>query len=107
MKSRKDFIATVAGAGALYAAVATPRITQAAAEATPLPSPTPSPKPPSEDARAFAAKMRAFDPALTDKQLSDIAGGIDFYRGVGQRINPKGKALKDSAEPATRFEVNP
>ncbi len=49
--------------------------------------------------------MREYDPHLTEKQLHDIAGGIDDNLKVGARINPKGRALKNSDEPATTFAV--
>ena len=106
LKTRKSFLATVASAGALYAASA-PLAALAAPEPTPMPTPTPKVKPPktSDTAKAMAAKMRAYDPHLTDKQISDIAEGMDFSLGLGARVNPKGKALKNSDEPATIFEV--
>lgn len=107
LKTRKDFLATVASVGALYAGAAAPLAAHAAPEPTPMPASTPKPKPPkiSDTAKAMAAKMRAYDPHLTDKQISDIAEGMDFYLGLGARVNPKGKALKNSDEPATIFEV--
>ena len=104
LKTRKDFLATVASVGALYAGAA-PLAAHAAPEPTPMPKSTPKPPKISETAKAMAAKMRAYDPQLTDKQISDIAEGMDFYMGLGARINPKGKALKNSDEPATIFEV--
>ncbi len=105
MKSRKDFIAAVASAGALVAGAASPLGARAATEPTPMPTPSPKPSKISDTAKAMAAKMRAYDPQLTDKQISDIAEGMDFYMGLGTRVNPKGTALKNSDEPATIFEV--
>lgn len=49
--------------------------------------------------------MREFDPSLSDKQLEDIAAGIDGNLKIGNRVNPKGQALKNWDEPATEFEV--
>ncbi len=49
--------------------------------------------------------MRTFDSNLSDKELEDIARGIDDYWNVGKRVNPKGRALKNSDEPATPFSV--
>lgn len=106
MKTRKDFLAAVASAGALYAGATSPLAAHAAPEPTPMPKATPKPPKISDTARAMAAKMRAYDPQLTDKQISDIAEGMDFYMGLGSRVNPKGKALKNSDEPATTFEVD-
>ena len=105
LKTRKDFLATVASAGALYAGAAAPLAALAAPEPTPMPTPTPKPPKTSDTAKAMAAKMRAYDPHLSDKQIADIAKGMDFYLGLGGRVNPKGKALKNSDEPATLFEV--
>ncbi len=49
--------------------------------------------------------MHAFDPRLTGKQLQDIATGIDENFKTGERVNPKGRALKNWDEPVTIFEV--
>ena len=70
-----------------------------------MPSPKPTEKPPSEAAAALAARMRAFDPKLTDKDLDGIARGIDGNLDIGKAVNPKGKALKNWDEPATPFSV--
>ena len=105
LKTRKDFLTTVASVGALYAGSSAPLAAHAAPEPTPMPTPSPKPPKVSDTAKAMAAKMRDYDPQLTDKQLSDIAEGMDFYMGLGARVNPKGKALKNSDEPATLFEV--
>lgn len=97
MSTRKAFL-TAAASGALLAA----------APAPPAPSATPSPsgsQKTSTLSRAFAERMRAFDPALTDAQIDTIAQGIEDNLEAGSRINPKGKALKNSDEPVTVFEV--
>lgn len=93
MSTRKQFIAAAASAPLVAAAAA--------------PSSSPSPKPPqiSEAAKALAERMRAFDPALTEKELEDIAAGIDGNLKVGRRVNPHGTALKNWDEPVTVFEV--
>ena len=70
-----------------------------------MPSPKPTAKPPSEAASALAARMRAFDPRLTDKELDEIARGIDGNLEAGKAVNPKGKALDNWDEPATPFSV--
>lgn len=49
--------------------------------------------------------MREFDPSLSDKQIEDIAAGIDGNLKIGKYVNPKGQALKNWDEPATSFEV--
>ncbi len=105
MKTRKAFITAVGSLGAICAAV-TP-IAKAAAKATPMPSPSPKPSPKvSELARAFAEKMRAFDPKLADEEIARIAAGVDEGLALGARINPRGEALRNSDEPATIFEVS-
>lgn len=50
--------------------------------------------------------MRTFDPRLTDKQLEEIAAGIDDNFKGGSRVNPKGRPLKNWDEPVTIFEVS-
>ncbi|MDQ2871789.1 MAG: hypothetical protein M3R35_01525 [Candidatus Eremiobacteraeota bacterium] len=105
MRSRKDFIAAAASVGAFFAAAPV----AAQSKAAPVPSPTPKPKEPpkiSEVARAFANQMREYDATLTDKQIQDIAEGMDYNLGLGKRINPKGKALENGDEPIVIFEVN-
>lgn len=49
--------------------------------------------------------MRQFDPSLTDKQVEEIAAGIDGNFRIGKAVNPKGEALKNWDEPVTVFEV--
>ncbi len=49
--------------------------------------------------------MRAFDAHLSEKNLDDIARGIDGNLDVGAAVNPKGMALHNWDEPATPFEV--
>lgn len=93
MSTRKQFLAAAASVPLLAAA--------------PAATPTPAPKKReiSPAAKALAAQMRQFDPALTDKQLEDIASGIDYNLRVGNRVNPHGSALKNWDEPVTMFEV--
>ncbi len=101
MKTRKQFIAVAAaGAGALLA-------TPAGAQTPPMPAPTatPAPKRVSDAATALAARMRAFDPKLTDDELATIAEGIDGNLQIGRGLNPKGTAIPNSVEPATSFKV--
>lgn len=94
MRTRKDFLAAAASAGALLAA-------RPAAAATPAKAGRKS----GEIARLFAQQMRAFDPRLSDAQVAAIAKGIDENLRLGKAINPHGTALKNSDEPATIFEV--
>jgi hypothetical protein len=101
LKTRKQFIAVAAaGAGALLAA-------PAGAQTPPMPAPTatPPPKKVSEAATALAARMRAFDPKLTDEELATIAEGIDGNLQIGRGLNPKGTAIPNSVEPAASFKV--
>lgn len=101
MRTRKQFIAAAAaGAGALLTA-------PAAAQTPPMPAPTatPTPRKTSEAATALAARMRAFDPKLTDEELATIADGIDGNLQIGRGLNPKGTAIPNSVEPATSFKV--
>lgn len=70
-----------------------------------MPTPKPTPKPPSNAAKGLAEIARSFDANLTDKNIDDIAGGIDYNLTLGKRINPKGRALKNWDEPATPFSV--
>ncbi len=78
----------------------------APAHAPASPGPSPSPKPPSAGARAQAEAMRAFDPKLTDAQVETIARGIDGNDAAGQKLNKKGRVLRNGDEPATRFAVD-
>lgn len=77
-----------------------------AAGAPASPHPSASPKPPTAAARAQAEAMRAFDPKLTDAQLETIARGIDGGSAAGQKLNKRGRVLKNSDEPATRFAAD-
>ena len=49
--------------------------------------------------------MRKFDPGLSDKDVQNIAAGIDGNLKIGARVNPHGTALKNWDEPVTIFEV--
>ena len=98
MKTRKQFIAAAVSAGAILAA-------PAGAQTPPTPTPTPAPKKPSDAATALAARMRVFDPKLTDEELQTIAEGIDGGLQIGRAVNPKGTAIANSVEPATFFKV--
>ena len=49
--------------------------------------------------------MRAFDPALTDDEVTTIARGIDADRATAAQLNPKKKRLRNGDEPAVRFTV--
>ena len=99
MSTRKQFLAAAA-AVPLIAAAAPP-----AAAPEPAPTPTPKKREISAAAKALAQDMRKFDSALTDKQIEEIAGGIDYNLRVGSRVNPHGTALKNWDEPVTVFEV--
>lgn len=96
LSTRKGFLAAAASTALLGAAPPSPP------PATPSPNPTPKA---SELARAFAERMRQFDPKLSDKDLETIAGGIEDNLKTGARVNPKGRALKNWDEPVTVFEV--
>lgn len=97
MSTRKQFIA---------AAVSVPLVA-AAPSPQPAATTTPSPKPRqiSDAAKALAAQMRTFDSALSDKELEEIAAGIDDNLKAGARVNPHGTFLKNWNEPVTVFEV--
>jgi len=99
LKTRKQFLAAAVSAGALLAAPAGAQTT-----AAPAPAPTPARKA-SDAAAALAARMRAFDPNLTDEELATIAEGIDGNFQIGRAVNPKGTAIANSIEPATSFSV--
>jgi hypothetical protein len=102
MPTRKHFIAAAASVPLLAAAPAPPSPGPSSASS---PTPPPSAKKASALAREFAARMREFDADLTDKQLDEIAAGIDDNLKIGNRVNPKGLALKNWDEPVTVFEV--
>lgn len=99
MSTRKDFLTAAAAVPLIAAAPPSPQPT--------APGPTPSPKKPqiSEAARALAARMRQFDSSLSDKEIEEIAAGIDDNLKAGSRINPHGTLLKNWDEPVTTFEV--
>ncbi len=98
MSTRKQFLA---------AAAAVPLVAAAPPPAAPEPAPTPTPKKRevSAAAKALAQDMRKFDSALTDKQIEEIARGIDYNLRAGSGVNPHGTALKNWDEPVTVFEV--
>ncbi|HEY9180565.1 MAG TPA: hypothetical protein VIO32_07580 [Candidatus Baltobacteraceae bacterium] len=100
MSTRKQFIAAAASVPLIAAAAPAP-------QPAPASTPTPSPKPRqiSQAAKALAEQMRAFDANLTDKQLEEIAAGIDDNLKTGARVNPHGTYLKNWNEPVTVFEV--
>lgn len=104
MSTRKSFLAAAASLP-LVAAVPSPSASPADAPSKVVPSPKPTPRPPSQAARALAARMQAFDKKLTEKNLDDIARGIDYNLYAGREINPKGEVLKNWDEPVTRFAV--
>lgn len=103
MPTRKGFIAAAASVPLLAAAPAPPSPQPSAP--VPKPAPAPSKRKISQTARDLAARMRDFDPGLTDKQIETIASGIDGNLSIGEQINPKGRALKNWNEPVTTFEV--
>jgi hypothetical protein len=103
MSSRKEFLAAAASLPLIAAAPPSP--VPGAAAPAPTPSPTPNKRKISDAARALAAQMRKFDPALSDKQLEQIAEGIDYNLRLGNGVNRKGEALKNWDEPVTVFEV--
>jgi hypothetical protein len=98
MSSRKQFLAAAASMPLLAAAPPSPQ---------PTATPKPAAKKPkiSEAAKALAQQMRSFDASLGDKQVEDIAAGIDGNLKIGARVNPHGTTLKNWDEPATSFEV--
>lgn len=102
MSTRKSFLGAAASLGAAVAAARGGAI--AASSPQPAPSATPV-KPPSEAARAFALRMRSFDAKLTDAEIDTIAHGIDDAWSVGNRVNAKGKALRNGDEPDPAFSV--
>jgi hypothetical protein len=100
LSSRKDFLTAAAAVPLLAAAPPSPAPTTA-----PTPTPKPSKRKISATARDFAQDMRKFDPSLSDKQIEDIAAGIDGNLKIGNAVNRKGQALKNWDEPVTVFEV--
>src|SRR5579884_3492585 len=101
MSSRKEFLAAAASLPLIAAAPPSPQPTASVA------APTPTPHGPqiSPAAKALAAQMRKFDSALTDKDIEQIAEGINYNLRLGARVNPRGDALKNWDEPVTVFEV--
>jgi hypothetical protein len=102
VKTRRQFLAAAASAGALLAA---PAGAQTTAPPKAAATPTPAPRKVSEAAQALAARMRTFDAKLTDEELATIAEGIDGNLSLGRAVNPKGTAIPNSVEPATAFRV--
>ena len=49
--------------------------------------------------------MRTYDPQLTDEELAGIARAVDDTWGLGKKINPDGKALRNGDEPIVSFEA--
>jgi hypothetical protein len=96
--TRKTFLAA---AGALSAGVLTG---SPVAAQTPSASPSPSPAP-SSSARALAQQMKAFDPALTDAQLDEIAQGIDANQRAGASLR-KARPLHNGDAPTPEFGVS-
>jgi hypothetical protein len=115
MADRRSFLGAVSGAAVAVvlakgaqaqSAPDKPSPKPASSPAAAAPKPSASPKPPSAAARAQAEAMRAFDPKLTDAELDTIARGIDGNDRSGQKLNKKGRVLKNGDEPVTRFAVD-
>ena len=112
MADRRSFLGAVSGVAAV-ALLASPADAQTAPQAPPASSPLPSPGPSASPkpasavaavAAAVAASMRAFDPALSDRDVDTIAHAVDDNRRGAARLNPrKATALKNADEPVTRF----
>jgi|SRR5579872_654417 len=103
-RTRQEFLAAAAAVG--VGIVATQGTAQAQASTPPPAAKVPSPNPtPSPAARAFAERMRAFDPHLTDDELGQIAQGTDQLLDLGKSLNPKGKRFKNGDAPTPQFEV--
>ncbi len=102
MASRRVFLGTAlaGGAGMMLSAGA-----QAQTTPQPAPTATPLPAPPSATSLAMARKMRTYDPKLTDADIANIASQIDANAKASKRLNPRGRRLKNSDEPATAFAV--
>lgn len=96
MSGRRQFLTAIAGGSA---AVLLARGAHAG-----IPPPTASPAP-SGNALAFAQQMRAYDPKLTDAEISNIAKQIDDNLKSGKQLNPASKRLVNGDEPATVFRV--
>jgi len=50
--------------------------------------------------------MRAFDPQLDDAAIDAIASGIEANWKLGDAVNHKGTALKNSDEPDPSFRIS-
>lgn len=73
---------------------------------TPSPQTSPSPTAsPSTSSREFALRMRAFDPHLNDAEIDAIASGLEANWKLGNTVNKKGEAMKNSDEPIPSFSV--
>ncbi len=110
MADRRSFLGAVSGAAASVLLVKTAEAQSAPSPPPPSPAPRASasaaPKPPSAAARAQAEAMRAFDPTLSEAELDAIARGIDGNFAAGEKLDKRGRALKNADEPATRFAVD-
>jgi hypothetical protein len=62
---------------------------------------TPTP-PRSSAAQQFSLTMRRFDSSLTDKQIHDIAKGIDDGWKAGRKLH---KGLSNGDPPSPEFEI--
>jgi hypothetical protein len=102
MSTRKQFLAAAAWVPLIAAA---PPPEKPAAAPAPTPTPAAKKRQISEAAKALAAQSRQFDSALTDKEIDEIAQGIDYNLRVGRAVNPHGTTLKNWDEPVTVFEV--
>jgi hypothetical protein len=103
--TRKIFLSATAAAGAaILVARESASPVAAATAATPSPAPTPTP-PPSPAAQAFAQRMRAFDATLSDKQIQDIAGGIQGEWTLGAGLRTKAHPLVNGDAPDPQFAV--
>jgi hypothetical protein len=106
--TRKTFLSATAAAGAAILVAresAGPAGAATAATPTPAPAaPTPTP-PPSPAAQAFAQRMRAFDATLSDKQIQDIAGGIQGEWTLGAGLRTKAHPLVNGDAPDPQFAV--
>lgn len=104
-RTRQEFLAAAAAVGVGMVAMQGTAQAQSASPtpagpAAPKPTPTPSPA-----ARAFAERMRTFDPQLTDEEVTMIAQGADQSFDLGKHFNPKGKRFKNGDGPTPQFEV--
>jgi hypothetical protein len=103
-RTRKAFLAAVSAAGAGLALTGTSQ-----AQQTPSPLASPSAKPAkaaSPLAKAYAERMRSFDPQLTDKQVDDIAHQMDQVYDLRHALRPKHQGLSNGDAPTPQFKVN-